>query len=210
MAFPTSGLVANLVHKEGNQTFVYDATSGSERWDQVKDADSQQTGTSGESITFPSGHIIQVLSNTDSAERTITQPGTTALKAVQMDITSTVANSKFYITANMSVAVVASHFGVGLFLNGLANSSNMIFTPSHADTAGGGNGWHGWYVQGINSYQNPSLSFLYGHPSGHAVGTNFTFYAGLMGYNSNGASMVNRTSNSTSGRSTITIFEIMP
>ena len=35
MAFPTSGLTNNQVHKEGNRAFVYDTTLGV--WDQDKE-----------------------------------------------------------------------------------------------------------------------------------------------------------------------------
>ena len=37
MAFPTSGLTNNQVHKEGNRAFVYDSTLGV--WDQVREVD---------------------------------------------------------------------------------------------------------------------------------------------------------------------------
>jgi hypothetical protein len=37
MAFPTSGLTNNLVHKEGNRAFVYDSALGV--WDQVRETD---------------------------------------------------------------------------------------------------------------------------------------------------------------------------
>ena len=41
MAFPTSGLTNNLVHKEGNRAFVYDSALGV--WDQVREADRAET-----------------------------------------------------------------------------------------------------------------------------------------------------------------------
>ena len=37
MAFPTSGLTNNQVHKEGNRAFVYDSALGV--WDQVRETD---------------------------------------------------------------------------------------------------------------------------------------------------------------------------
>ena len=67
MAFPTSGLTNNLVHKEGNRAFVYDSTLGV--WDQVRETDSSErepanlslsTGTLGSGVTFPAGHITQI------------------------------------------------------------------------------------------------------------------------------------------------------
>ena len=64
MAFPTSGLTNNLVHKEGNRAFVYDSTLGV--WDQIRETDRTenkiQSGTIGSGVTFPAGHVIQVVS----------------------------------------------------------------------------------------------------------------------------------------------------
>ena len=59
MAFPTSSLTNNQVHKEGNRSFVYDSSLGV--WDQVRETDSTenkiQTGTIGSGVTFPAGHV---------------------------------------------------------------------------------------------------------------------------------------------------------
>jgi len=55
MAFPTSGLVNNLVHKEGNRSFVFD--SATSVWDRVREADSSnsnndiQSGNIGSVVT---------------------------------------------------------------------------------------------------------------------------------------------------------------
>ena len=62
MAFPTSSLTNNQVHKEGNRAFVYDSALGV--WDQVRETDKTeneilQTRISNEA-TFPAGHIIQL------------------------------------------------------------------------------------------------------------------------------------------------------
>ena len=161
-------------------------------------------------IVYPAGHIIQTVSHTDTTERSNANPAGTALEAVSKLITSTVANSKFYMTSTLSISVADSHMGWGLFLNGLATASNLIFTASHSDTTGSGNGWHGNYIAPGNvNYLNPSISFLY-TPSSHSVGTDFTFYTGGMGYAGSRLTTVNRNSNSHSGRSTITIFEVMP
>ena len=217
MAFPASPS-NNQVHKEGDKTFVYDTALGGGSvgvWDQVKEANSQETGsisntTLGSGVAFPSGHVIQIVSHTDTSERSNANPAGTALEAVRKLITSTVANSKFYMTSTLSISVADSHMGWGLFLNGLATASNLIFTASHSDTTASGNGWHGSYqAAGGVTYLNPSISFLY-TPSSHSVGTDFTFYTGGMGYAGSRLTMVNRNSNSHSGRSTITIFEVMP
>jgi len=69
MAFPTSGLVDNQVHKEGNRSFVYDSTLLV--WDQAPEAPETisilgaSTGlddvTLGSSVVFPAGHVVQVV-----------------------------------------------------------------------------------------------------------------------------------------------------
>ena len=59
MAFPTSGLVNNLVHKEGNRSFVYDSATGV--WDRVREADTSnldiQSGTIGPLVTGGAGLV---------------------------------------------------------------------------------------------------------------------------------------------------------
>ena len=67
MAFPTSGLSNNQVHKEGNRTFVYDSALGV--WDQVRETDRTEnkifsgnlTGVSGEFPVRSIGGIRQAL-----------------------------------------------------------------------------------------------------------------------------------------------------
>ena len=61
MAFPTSSLTNNQVHKEGNRAFVYDSALGV--WDQVRETDRTENkflqGEIASGVTFPSGHIIK-------------------------------------------------------------------------------------------------------------------------------------------------------
>ncbi len=76
MAFPTSGLTNNLVHKEGNRAFVYDSTLGV--WDQVQETDRLSAaagggvlgtvagGTLGVGVTFPAGHVVQFKYNSQT------------------------------------------------------------------------------------------------------------------------------------------------
>ena len=60
MAFPTSSLTNNQVHKEGNRAFVYDSALGV--WDQVRETDRTEnkilSGTIGSGVTFPAGNIM--------------------------------------------------------------------------------------------------------------------------------------------------------
>ena len=64
MAFPTSSLTNNQVHKEGNRAFVYDSTLGT--WDQIRETERTEhkilSGEIGSSVTFPFGHVLQVKS----------------------------------------------------------------------------------------------------------------------------------------------------
>ena len=82
MAFPTSSLTNNQVHKEGNRAFVYDSTLGV--WDQVRETDRTENkilqgeigaGVSLTNATFPAGHVIQVVTNTTNSY--VTSSGTT-------------------------------------------------------------------------------------------------------------------------------------
>jgi len=67
MAFPTSGLVDNQVHKEGNRSYVYDSTLTV--WNQLRDAPDTisilgagkglDDVTLGSSVEFPDGHWLQ-------------------------------------------------------------------------------------------------------------------------------------------------------
>ena len=63
MAFPTSSLTNNQVHKEGNRSFVYDSTLGV--WDQVRETDTTGTDNIANQewgrVKFPVGQIIQVV-----------------------------------------------------------------------------------------------------------------------------------------------------
>ena len=65
MAFPTSGLVNNLVHKEGNRSFVYDSATGV--WDRVREADNSnldiQSGNIGPLVTGGAGLVTTPLSH---------------------------------------------------------------------------------------------------------------------------------------------------
>ena len=62
MAFPTTSLTNNQVHKEGNRAFVYDSTLGV--WDQVRETDRTENkilqGEIGGEVTFPAGHVLQI------------------------------------------------------------------------------------------------------------------------------------------------------
>ena len=86
MAFPTSGLTNNQVHKEGNRAFVYDSTLGV--WDQVKEVNRTvnkiYSPSVGGNTIFPKGQVINVQHNTftgnaDTTSSQYTNTGYTAI-----------------------------------------------------------------------------------------------------------------------------------
>lgn len=112
MAFPTSGLTNNLVHKEGNRAFVYDSALGV--WDQVRESDenpnstqqislnSNVAGTLGQGV-FPTGHITQI----GTVAHTHTQVNCTSTSladwtGMQCTITPRSATNKIIIMGSLS------------------------------------------------------------------------------------------------------------
>ena len=69
MAFTTSGLSNNQVHKEGNRAFVYDSALGT--WDQIRETDRTEnkllSGEIGVGVKFPPGHVINYWSQSRSS-----------------------------------------------------------------------------------------------------------------------------------------------
>ena len=65
MAFPTTSLTNNRVHKEGNRSFVYDSATGV--WDRVREADNSnldiQSGNIGPLVTGGAGLVTAPLSH---------------------------------------------------------------------------------------------------------------------------------------------------
>jgi hypothetical protein len=111
MAFPTSSLTNNQVHKEGNRVWVYDSTLGV--WDKVAANDtniSDQTGTLGSGVTFPAGHILQVVSTltTTQAVQTITTSDT-QVGLLTKTITPKGANSDFLVVVRWFGECTDSH-----------------------------------------------------------------------------------------------------
>ena len=96
MAFPASPS-DNQVHKTGDRTFVYDSTLGV--WDQLKEANPQETGSIS-NVTFPAGHVLQVVSTltTTQAVQTITTSDT-QVGLLTKTITPKGANSDFLVVA---------------------------------------------------------------------------------------------------------------
>ena len=111
MAFPTTGLSDNQVHKEGNRAFVYDSALGT--WDQVKETDRAEnkflSGKLGSNVTFPAGHVLQTVIGSNlaaSAGTTVVHTATPSLwpTIVSCAITPSAATSQILInfTVNLS------------------------------------------------------------------------------------------------------------
>ena len=110
MAFPTSGLTNNLVHKEGNRAFVYDSALGV--WDQVRETERTENkilqGEIGTGVTFPTGHVIskQISSKTNlngSADYSI---NTTTRTAIDDSIAfSTISGNTYLIEVSCRIYI---------------------------------------------------------------------------------------------------------
>ncbi len=164
-------------------------------------------------VTFPTGHVIQTVGNTDDTTRSIAVPDNIAVEGVRVTITSTVANSNFFINGNSNQQSQQGHAGNGICLNGLVLPTNLIWTASHADGSGTGNmGWYGWYMSGTGSgttarYLTSAQHFY--DPGNHAIGTDFTFYLVAMGYAHAFEIVINQT-HARNAASSITVMEIAP
>ena len=212
MAFPTSGLSNNQVHKEGNRAFVYDSTLGV--WDQIRETDSTENriidGEIGSNVRFPPGHIIQMVGHTDNTFRTgsVNAP----IEGVRKAIVSTVADSNYYISGGCASFNSNAHGAIGIFKNGIAQS-NLIFSTSNADNSGTNRGWHGSRVsfQTDSSYRLEQTISNFYNPGTVAAGTVITFFIGILGYYHASATMkLNENTNPTPAQSNITIMEIAP
>ena len=119
MAFPTSSLTNNQVHKEGNRAFVYDSALGV--WDQVRETDiadgKNLYGEIGAGATFPAGHVLQiqtshlkevwVYTNTTTWDwGTATTRGNqthgSIIDPLSLTLTAKGTNSDFYLTLLLS------------------------------------------------------------------------------------------------------------
>ena len=125
MAFPTSGLTNNQVHKEGNRAFVYDSTLGV--WDQVRETDRTenkiQSGTIGSGVTFPAGRHISRF--TDSGTLTVAA-------GVPVDLDSVTADAFLFTYSAGSFTCVEA--GLYLFCGQFATGTVVDASK-----------WVGWY-----------------------------------------------------------------
>ena len=150
MAFPTSSLTNNQVHKEGNRAWVYDSTLGV--WDQVRENNTDvsyqrgeiQNGTTLDNVTFPAGHVIQMASavGLTNYSSTVSYNSTGLAPLAQLSITPKVTNSHFLIShaalfgrsaAGRNQWLISKAFTPGTSAYG--DTSNRIYYEHYADYA---------------------------------------------------------------------------
>ena len=209
MAFPTSSLTNNQVHKEGNRAFVYDSTLGV--WDQVRETDRTE-GDMGLGSNFPSRHILQVqfAHSTASASGS----GTDALA---------VAESKTLSSSSNLILAVATIAGKSYTSSGqtsiytgmkMISSGTGVTAQTLQQTPQDGTGPYG-----IGITQLASNGILYGLWTSQFIFTpvlegTVTISAYMDGYSSTSGLVITNENTSGSGRvdggSTITLYEITP
>ena len=136
MAFPTSSLTNNQVHKEGNRAFVYDSALGV--WDQVRETDRTENkilqGEIGGEVTFPAGHIIQFKFNT-AAQQTVTTTSTSWQYHTDLDIPITrTAGTKLLI--QVMGGVMDGHVGTRTFPIDIARSDGLTWSGTNLSRFG--------------------------------------------------------------------------
>ena len=113
MAFPTTSLVNNQVHKEGNRSFVYD--SAIDVWDQVREADSSDTRSittlgdvtegslNNPALVYPTGHVLQTVVGEvkSSIVATVTANTWTDISGFTASITPISTSSRVLVMVSM-------------------------------------------------------------------------------------------------------------
>jgi hypothetical protein len=157
MAFPTSGLVNNLVHKEGNRTFVYD--SATSFWDRVREIDRAETrilqGEIGSAVTFPVGHVIQTIT---SSNTTTSYFGSGTNYDLMTDFAVTIlpkfSNSKIIITFNCGIMINGSVTHVKMKVTGTTTGEVMRQNQWGYITAGSWNS----FPLAVNAIDTPGTT----------------------------------------------------
>jgi len=158
MAFPTSSLTNNLVHKEGNRAFVYDSALGV--WDQVRETDRTENkfiqgeigaGVTLTNATFPAGHVIKTttfMQNfTSHYYYTLTTSATViTFNSIAMQITglSATEGNKLLIWAS---AGDLRHVNDGTYQSSLGFIIDGTFYSSHGN----------WYNASLVTWPTTSL-----------------------------------------------------
>ena len=143
MAFPASPS-NNQVHKEGDKTFVYDTALGGGSvgvWDQVKEANSQETGsitnttlgsgitgTLGSGVTFPAGHVVQVVFNSMAPSTISTTTQTYQTTPIYADIQKKFNSSRCLVNVSGGHMYVNNGYADGVASTICGQSSSTTFT----------------------------------------------------------------------------------
>ena len=138
MAFPTSPS-NNDVHKEGNRSFVYDSTLGT--WDQVKETDRFSVEAGGgvahdltrTGVTFPAGHVLQVLyhSQVEADGDTGTSSSTYVAIAGLSQAITILASSKVFVHFDIHIYLQQHTAGNWSTANlKIFRDSTDIYTPA--------------------------------------------------------------------------------
>ena len=151
MAFPTSGLTNNLVHKEGNRAFVYDSTLGV--WDQIRETDRTenkiQSGTIGSGVTFPAGHVVQVISGHRRIEASTNSTTWVSIhSALKLPITPSSTSHKIFIM-----------FSVPSYINTTSTAHTITIFRDSTNIGGGGSATAGY-----------GFGLIYGSDSNDSMG----------------------------------------
>jgi len=151
MAFPTSGLSNNQVHKEGNRAFVYDSTLGT--WDQVRETDRTEnkilSGTIDAATTFPSGHVLQIVWAQTSTILSATTEGFKNL-GLECQIVPTSTTNKILVQWIVQAHLYTNHSGFKVkLLGGAVGSESAIYESASTyavywNAASNFRGYHTW------------------------------------------------------------------
>ena len=170
MAFPTSSLTNNQVHKEGNRAFVYDSALGV--WDQVKEI-SRSAGDMGGGSTFPAGHVIKTTTRATKLQTHVTG-GTYTASDTKHNITTTSGNYVLVTAAcpiNLyagSAAIDSAAMEMQIWYSTDDNSFAFMPVGNEVDKRHGGSShnYTGNLPGGWNHQEHQTMTFLHGPVSG--------------------------------------------
>ena len=186
MAFPTTSLVNNQVHKEGNRSWVYNQTAGA--WDQVREADNSkvdmQHGTIGAGVEFPNGHPVGMAMH-GSAAPSIAVIQTTSLYLVDSGLE---VSYKTKLSSDKSF-LMFDFFTSMCYMNSHGKWCNIDVTLRNADNIAAERTYDAnfsilkdvqypiyWYMHSSNFYQPLSVKYFVGTGLGQRMPVSLSSY----------------------------------
>ena len=167
MAFPTSSLTNNQVHKEGNRAFVYD--SALVVWDQVRETDRTEfptetelsknvikSGEIGSRVTFPRGHVIKMSTFSRLNGSAIQQTGNNSYQDTGLEVSHVTAESStnsyliWDVWIGMSNIAASTNARLDVTVRTVSNST---YTAAESICGGAGYGFTYWNNQVADVYQ---------------------------------------------------------